>query len=198
MKVLRIAAVAACLALVAVSARAEGVGIRLLSKLPNGGKPCAYRGLQVACGPHGLEAEPDVFLENSGGRFADSTKKCGFDAAPAAYGLGVVAFDFDQDGDLDVYVGNDSMANDLWENRHGRLVNVAAALGCDLGEGGRAQASMGIDAADVDLDGRSDIFITNFDHDTNTLYLNVNDGRVRGFFDASGTSGLGPPDLAAR
>jgi enediyne biosynthesis protein E4 len=163
-----------------------------LARLPNEGKLCAYRSLQVACGPHGLVPETDLFLENVGGRFVDATAKFGFDVAPAAYGLGVVAFDFDQDGDVDVYVANDSMANDLWENRKGRFVNVAGLLGCDLGEGGRAQASMGIDAADVDRDGRSDLFMTNFEHDTNTLYLNLGS---RGFFDATGSSGLGPPSF---
>jgi hypothetical protein len=167
-----------------------------LNKLPNGGKPCGYRGIEVACGPHGLVPETDVFLENTGGRFVDGTSKLGFDRAPAAYGLGVIAFDFDRDGDVDVYVANDSMANDLWENRNGRFVEVAGELGCDLGEGGRAQAGMGIDAADVDLDGRPDVFVTNFEHDTNTLYLNVHDERVRGFFDASAPSGLAAPSFS--
>jgi hypothetical protein len=54
---------------------------------------------------------------------------------------------------------------------------------------------MGVDAADVDRDGRPDLFLTNFEHDTNTLYLNVNDGKIRGFFDATGTSGLGAPSF---
>jgi enediyne biosynthesis protein E4 len=163
-----------------------------LAKPPNDGKPCGYRGIQVACGPHGLVPEPDVFLENVGGRFVDATARFGFDTAPASYGLGVIAFDFDQDGDVDVYVANDSMANDLWENRKGKFVNVAGLLGCDLGEGGRGQASMGVDAADVDRDGRPDVFLTHFEHDTNTLYLNVG---ARGFRDATATSGLGTPSF---
>jgi hypothetical protein len=168
-----------------------------LDHLPNAGKPCGYRGIEVACGPHGLEPETDLFFENvGGGRFVDATKKFGFDKAPPAYGLGVIAFDFDSDGDMDLYVANDSMANDLWENKRGSFVEVAGSLGCDLGEGGRAQASMGLDAADVDLDGRPDIFATNFEHDTNTLYLNVNDGRVRGFFDATAAAGLGAPSFS--
>jgi hypothetical protein len=168
-----------------------------LASRPNGGHPCSYRGIHVACGPHGLPAQADVFLENAGGgRFVDATSRFGFDGATPSYGLGVVAFDFDVDGDVDVYVANDSMANHLWENRGGRFVEVAGELGCDLGEGGKAQSGMGVDAADVDLDGRPDVFVTNFEHDTNALYLNVHGDRVRGFFDATAQSGLGPPSFA--
>lgn len=169
------------------------------ANLPNGGKPCGYRGIEVACGPHGLEPETGVFLENVGGKFVDATKKFGFDKAAPAYGLGVVAFDYDGDGDQDLFVANDSVANHLWENRRGTFVEVAAALGCDLGEGGHPQAGMGVDAADVDLDGKPDVFLTVFEHDTNTLFLNVEQGSfgtVHGFFDASAPSRLGPPSFS--
>ncbi len=167
-----------------------------LEHLPNGGKPCSYLGIKVACGPHGLTPSSDVFLENVGGRFVDASARFGFDKVKPAYALGVVAFDFDLDGDMDVYVANDSVANYLFENRGGgHFADVAPSLGCDLGEGGRPQASMGIDCADYDLDGRPDIFITNFAKDTSTLYRNVNDGKVAGFFDSTVVSGLGPPSF---
>jgi hypothetical protein len=169
-----------------------------LANLPNGGKPCGYRGIEAACGPHGLVPETDVFLENVDGRFVDATAKRGFDKTAVAYGLGVVAFDFDQDGDQDVFVANDSMANDLWENQRGLFVNVAATLGCDLGEAGQAQAGMGVDAADLNLDGRPDVYLTTFAGDVNTLFQNVDQGpsgAVRGFFNATAPSGLGPPSF---
>ncbi len=166
-----------------------------LEKPPQGGNPCNWKGLAVACGPHGLVPEADVFLRNEGDRFVDSTRGSGFDRAKPSYGLGVVTFDFDGDGDQDVYVANDSMANFLFENRGGTFVESASELGCDLGEGGRAQAGMGVDAADVDLDGRPDVFVTNFDEDVNTLYRNECDARIRAFFNATGASGLGPPSF---
>jgi enediyne biosynthesis protein E4 len=164
-------------------------------KPPHDGKPCNWKGLAVACGPHGLPAEADVFLENVGDRFVDATAKFGFDRATPSYGLGAVAFDFDRDGDQDVYVANDSVANFLWENRRGSFVESAAELGCDLGEGGRAQAGMGVDAADADGDGRPDVVVTNFDEDVNTLYLNQCDAKVRAFFNATAAAGLGPPSF---
>ena len=163
--------------------------------LPNGGKPCDWRGIAVACGPHGLVAETDVFLRNVGGRFEDATKAFGFDRVPPRYGLGVVTIDIDGDGDLDLYVANDSQPNDLWENRGGTFVNVADKLGCDLGEGGRPQAGMGVDCGDLDLDGRPDLVVTNFEHDTNTLYLNRIGGRVAAFLDAGSISGFSPPSF---
>jgi hypothetical protein len=162
---------------------------------PNGGKPCGWKGLAVACGPHGLPALADVFLEQVDGRFVDATAKFAFDRVKPSYGLGVVAFDFDGDRDADLYVANDSVANFLFENRGGIFVDVAAEMGCDHGEGGRAQAGMGVDAADVDGDRRPDVFVTNFDEDVNTLYRNECDGKVRAFFNATGASGLGPPSF---
>ena len=166
-----------------------------LANPPNGGKPCSWKGLAVACGPHGLPAQSDVFLENVGGRFRDATAERGFASAKAAYGLGVVAFDFDRDGDLDVYVANDSMANHLWENRGGRFAETAAEHGCDLGAGGAAQAGMGVDVGDFDGDGLPDLVVTNFDDDVNTLYLNVSRGAVRGFVNATVPSGFGAPSF---
>ncbi len=162
---------------------------------PNGGKPCDWRGLAVACGPHGLPPQSDVFLRNVGNRFEDATVACGFDKVPPRYGLGVVAFDLEGDGDVDLYVANDSQPNDLWKNSGGTFINVADQLGCDLGEGGRPQAGMGVDIADLDLDGRPDVMVTNFEHDTNTLYLNRIGGRVAAFLDASSVSGFGPPSF---
>jgi enediyne biosynthesis protein E4 len=166
-----------------------------LKNPPHGGRPCTWKGLAVACGPHGLPAEADVVLRNDGGRFRVATEKTGVDAVAPSYGLGVVAFDFDSDGDQDVYVANDSMANFLLENRGGVLVDVAARAGCALGEGGRAQAGMGVDAADVDGDRRPDVVVTNFDEDVNTLYRNETTERLKSYFDATAASGLGPPSF---
>ena len=55
----------------------------------------------------------------------------------------------------------------------GRFHEAGAEYGVDRNEDGRAQAGMGVDFADVDNDGRFDYFVTNFSHDTNTLYRNA-------------------------
>jgi enediyne biosynthesis protein E4 len=140
---------------------------------PNGGQPCEWKGLKVSCGPKGTTPGPDTFYENRDGRLVPATEAFGF-AAPASYTLGAITCDADGDGDLDLYVANDSEANRLFLNEGGGHFREAGMeLGVDLNEDGVAQAGMGVDCADVDNDGRFDLFVTNFSHDANAFYHNV-------------------------
>ena len=140
---------------------------------PNRGEPCEWKGLSVSCGPNGTPKAEDRFYENVDGRLVEATKKFGFAAAPA-YTLGVVTCDFDNDRDIDLYVANDSVSNYLFENLGGgRFKESAPRYALDMQEDGRPQAGMGIDAGDVDNDGRFEFFVTNFSHDYNTLYRNT-------------------------
>ena len=60
------------------------------------------------CGPRGLKGATDVFYRNKGNEtFSDETQTRGLNA-PAYYGLGVSTADYDNDGDLDLFVANDS------------------------------------------------------------------------------------------
>ncbi|MEE2711367.1 MAG: CRTAC1 family protein [Planctomycetota bacterium] len=140
---------------------------------PNQGQPCEWKGLSVSCGPNGTPKAEDRFYENVDGRLTEATEKFGLNAAPA-YTLGVVTCDFDNDGDVDLYVANDSVANYLFENLgDGKFKESAARYALDMQEDGRPQAGMGLDAGDVDNDGRFEFFVTNFSHDYNTLYRNA-------------------------
>jgi hypothetical protein len=75
------------------------------------------------CHPHHFEGVPDVVYRNLGdGRFRDVTRESGIAGCRgwlAGKGLGVVACDFDGDGDADVLVANDSVPNNLWRNLGG-------------------------------------------------------------------------------
>ena len=160
------------------------------------------------CGPGAFRASPDQLLRNLGepgaSRFEDVTRTAGLDrAAPA---LGAVAADFDGDGRMDLYVANDGRPNHLWRNlgpgdprQDGssggwiHFEDVALLAGAAVNADGAAEASMGVDAADVDGDGDIDLFLTHLLRETNTLYLN--DGE--GFFeDRTLASGLGAESLA--
>ena len=104
--------------------------------------------------------------------------------------------DLDQDGRRDVYVANDMRPNFFWHNLGNstlRFENIALLSGSAVAMDGRAQASMGLVAGDIDNDGDDDLFMTHLRADTNTLYLN--DGRG-GFIDASSRSGLAAPSLS--
>lgn len=141
---------------------------------------CPYRGLEVLCGPKGLEPAADVFYHNNkDGTFSDVTQRTGT-AVSAAYGLGVVWGDYDNDGDVDLFVANDSMPNFLFQNQgNGTFKEVGLPSGIAFNEDGRSQASMGIDLGDFDRDGFLDLYVTNFSEDYNTLYRNLGNGRFR-------------------
>jgi enediyne biosynthesis protein E4 len=146
-------------------------------------------GPRIMVGPTGLPGEADLYFENDGhGRFVEAAEARGLGDRARAYGFGVVATDYDDDGSVDLFVANDSNPNFLYHNRgDGRFEAVGLLSGVAVNAEGRAQAGMGVDAGDYDGDGRTDLVLTAFAHDTNSLYRNL-DGRL--FEDASGASGL--------
>ncbi|MCP3981503.1 MAG: CRTAC1 family protein [bacterium] len=129
------------------------------------------------CIPDNFAPLPDRLLHNRGdGTFEDVTAAAGI-AGRYGAGLGVVSGDFDRDGRIDIYVANDGNPNQLWLNRGGgRFEDRALIAGCALNADGRAEGSMGIDAADFDGDGDEDLFMTHLTDETNTLYLNDGTG----------------------
>jgi hypothetical protein len=140
-----------------------------------------FKGVNVMAGPQGLTAQADVLYENNGdGTFKDVTKSSGCSVSESGYGLGVVMLDFDLDGKLDIFVGNDSTENFLFHNQGGgKFRNVGRRSGVSANFDGSHQATMGIAVGDVDNNGLPDLFSTNFSSDTNTLHANVG----QGFFD---------------
>jgi len=97
------------------------------------------------------------FWRNDGRRgFADATDQVGLGQGNDRFSLTSVWDDFDDDGDLDLYVVNDFGPNNLYANEGGRFRDVAEELGL-----GDMAAGMGIGVADVDLDGRIDLLVSN-------------------------------------
>ena len=142
-----------------------------------------YRGLTVHFGPRGMRGEPDVFYRNeANGTFTDATAEANLVDHDRLYGLGVRAGDFDNDGDADFYVANDTGPNYLYQNGgDGTFTDVGWLMGVAFGESGESQGSMGIAFGDYDNDEDLDILVTNFWEQTNTLYSN--NGGDMGFSD---------------
>jgi hypothetical protein len=132
------------------------------------------------CGPLAYEPQPDKLFRNLGdGTFRDVTRPAGM-GGELGGALGVVTADFNGDGWPDVYVGNDGLPNQLWMNQgDGTFVNDALLAGCAVNWEGQPEASMGIDAGDVDGDGDEDLFMAHLTGETNTLYLNDGSGLFR-------------------
>ena len=140
-----------------------------------------FRGHDVIAGPRGFQGAPDRLMKNllaeTGElRFEDVTEAAGLGAS-RSFALGVVVADWDDDGDVDLYVANDSQANSLFLNEGGmRFTDVGMTSGTALSSDGVAQAGMGVDVGDADGDGLPDLFVTNFSHDHYTLYHNFGGG----------------------
>jgi hypothetical protein len=149
-------------------------------------------GPHIMVGPAGLPGEADLFFENIGnGRFVEAADAHGLADSSRAYGFGVVATDYDNDGFVDLFVANDSNPNFLYRNLgNGRFESVGLAAGVAVNGDARAQAGMGADAGDYDGDGRIDLVLTTFAHDRYTLFHSL-DGRQ--FEDVSPTSGIAGP-----
>jgi hypothetical protein len=149
-------------------------------------------GPKVMVGPVGLPGAADLYFENRGdGTFAEATDRRGLTDTAPAYGFGVVATDYDNDGWTDLYVANDSNPNFLFHNQgDGKFESTGLLSGVALNAEGRAQAGMGVDAGDYDNDGWMDLVVTNFAHDSNTLYRNLGN---RLFADVTQETGLGRP-----
>lgn len=147
-----------------------------------------YKGLEVFRGPITLTSAPDTLYHGEpGGGFRDVTRQAGI-IDTDGYGFQPIAWDHDDDGDIDLYVTNDSVPHFLWSNDgDGTFTNVALVAGLALSEAGTPQAGMGATLGDHDGDGRFDLYITTFADDYFTLYHD--DGG--GFFtDVTAAAGL--------
>lgn len=155
-------------------------------------RPCANSvGAPEYCGPASYRSLPDRLYRNRGdGTFEDVSARSRIAGVRGA-GLGVVAFDANKDGRTDLYVANDGEPNRLWLNRgDGTFEDDAMLRGCAVNEEGRAEAGMGVVVADLNGDGRQDLFVTHLAGETHTFYAALDTG---GFDDRSTAAGLALP-----
>jgi len=144
-----------------------------------------------ACSPSVFAAAPDRLLMGRGDGAFDSQKL----AIPkdSSKGLGVVTFFSEDSRRPSLFIANDQTANFLLKNRAAEnrfnieLYDDAFSTGVAFDGDGLAMACMGIAADDANGDGYTDLFVTNFADESNTLYAHVPGGL---FQDVSSTAGL--------
>ncbi|MBU6238003.1 MAG: VCBS repeat-containing protein [Planctomycetes bacterium] len=123
------------------------------------------------CAPGDFAGEPDELWINLGdGRFRDDSEKV---RSYAYRGVGVVACDWDHDGDTDLYIANDEDPNVLLNNLgNGELQEIGAKSGTSLGSRNIVDGSMGLAVGDFDGNLKPDILVTNYQNEYCELYLN--------------------------
>jgi hypothetical protein len=151
---------------------------------------CTYKGIQVACGPPGLEGGKNLLYRNNGdGTFTDVSEKADMGGTLGVYALGCAAADLDSTGWPNIYVANDSTSATYYVNqKDGTFKDQAIEAGVAYSPDGKPQAGMGVSVGDYNRDGLFDIVKTNFAGDTDSLYMNLGDGS---FDDRTYQAGLG-------
>lgn len=152
-------------------------------------KRCGGEGaaLQAYCHPNEFGPVTHLLYRGLGGcRFQDVSEKAGITKTPGK-GLGVAFADVDRDGWPDIFVANDSFPQQLFRNKQdGTFEEVALTMGAAYDEDGKVFAGMGVDWADYDNNGASDVFVNALANQGYALFRNA-----RGLLEyVSGASGV--------
>lgn len=137
-----------------------------------------------------------LYMSNGDGTFRDDSGSAGLrngkDEEGHGKGLGVVAADLDLDGDLDIYVGNDTVPNFLYRNDGaGRFEDVGLTSGTALNDRGLPDGSMGVEVGDLNLDGLPDLWVANYERESIAFYRNQGDCFFQHASQATGVTAVG-------
>jgi hypothetical protein len=133
-------------------------------------------GMRSYCHPDDFHGQPPTLYHNNGdGTFTDVSKSSDV-GLKGGNGLGIVTFDYDDDGWQDIFIANDHMPNFLFHNnRDGTFREVGYAAGVAVSSDGQFEAGMGTDAADTTGSGRMDLVVAHLDMQLARLYQNLGD-----------------------
>jgi hypothetical protein len=135
-------------------------------------KKCSVNGMRSYCAQTAYQGMPlTLFHNNHDGTFTDVSAKSGVDKL-IGRALGVVAIDVNDDGWPDLYVARDASPNLLLINKHdGRFEDRGEDSEIAYDANGLAKAGMGVDAGDINEDGKPDFAVTNFNDQYHSLFV---------------------------
>ncbi len=142
--------------------------------------------------PGTMPGETNLLYHNRGdGTFEEVAAKAGVQNTQKAHGMGICWGDFDGDGWPDLYVTNDGSSNFLFHNKgFGAFEDIGVYSGTAYGEMGQTYGNMACDFADLEHNGRFDLFVTRFAGQPASLY--INDGHNE-FHDVADRVGIAAP-----
>ena len=143
-----------------------------------------------------------LYRNDGGGRFSDVSEAAGIHVfsprpseadVPLGKALGVVPFDFDEDGWQDLFVANDTVRNFLFRNRgDGTFEEIAERAGTAFDWAGGVLAGMGIDVACPRNDGAAAVAIGTYLDETTSFFVAQGGPGELTFTDETLRCGLGP------
>ena len=149
---------------------------------------CSSKRLPTYCSPDDFQGLPNILYKNNGnGTFTDVSAASHL-AQFTGKGMGVAFADYDGDGNMDVFLSNDTFPNLLLHNNgDGTFSEDAMLAGVAYKSNGKTVAGMGAEFRDLDNDGKPDIFHTAMYGDDFPLYRNLGGGQ---FEEATSSAGL--------
>ncbi len=156
-------------------------------KMPDDVQVCGKEHVRTYCIPTFIKPARHLLYRNNGNNtFTEVAEAAGVGRTDGR-GFGVVAADLNGDGRIDLYVANDMCPNFVFLNRgNGTFEDATESSGAGYGSRGQTHAGMGVDAEDVDGDGRPDLLVTNYWNEPNSLYMNQGGGMFEDRTPASG------------